>query len=332
MSQPLVSVIIPLYNRKHLVSRCVKSVCNQTYPHLEIIVVDDGSTDNPDEVLAELTKDTRVKVLRKPNGGVSSARNMGIEAATGEYLQFVDSDDILLPHAIETELGEMECSHVDCVAFGLVDSNCAPSESGVIEVCRESDCVAAAMKKNMLCSPVNKLFVRSRVGSRHRFKTDVSWGEDFIFNVAYLMECRSISLVMRSLYIVNVGDTTSLNYRYTEHSFADGVMQYHAISEYLKSDCSPESPEMMKRYLWGCWISCVRKLCLRAPLSYAEKVDKLKQWAESDMVKSLKTEYCPYTLDCRVVDNHWFALVPAVVRLCDLKSKVARAVRAWLKH
>lgn len=99
---PLISVIIPIYNVEKYVKRCLDSVLNQTYCHLEVILVDDGSTDSSGKICDEYKKmDTRIRVIHKSNEGVSSARNLGIEVANGEYIAFIDSDDAMEKDCIE---------------------------------------------------------------------------------------------------------------------------------------------------------------------------------------------------------------------------------------
>ena len=91
-----VSVIVPVYNVENYLEECVNSILNQTYENLEIILVDDGSTDNCPQICDDWAKkDKRIKVIHKANGGVSSARNVGLDNATGEYIGFVDSDDYI---------------------------------------------------------------------------------------------------------------------------------------------------------------------------------------------------------------------------------------------
>ena len=98
----LVSIIIPIYNVEKYVHRCVDSVINQTYRNLEIILVDDGSPDDCGKICDEYAKkDNRIKAIHKENGGLSDARNYGIESATGEWLFFLDSDDWIHPQTIE---------------------------------------------------------------------------------------------------------------------------------------------------------------------------------------------------------------------------------------
>ncbi len=101
--QPLVSVIIPTYNRAHLIRAAVDSVLAQTYRNLEIIVVDDGSTDTTAAVLGALT-DPRLQYVQQPNGGRSQARNHALRHATGELISFLDSDDLYLPQKIEQQV------------------------------------------------------------------------------------------------------------------------------------------------------------------------------------------------------------------------------------
>ena len=92
----LISVIVPIYNVEQFLSKCIQSIINQSYSRLEIILVDDGSTDDSPQICDEFKeKDKRIKVIHKKNGGLSDARNVGIEVASGEYIGFVDSDDYI---------------------------------------------------------------------------------------------------------------------------------------------------------------------------------------------------------------------------------------------
>jgi glycosyltransferase involved in cell wall biosynthesis len=98
---PLISVIVPIYNAEKYITRCVNSIWDQTYSLIEILLIDDGSLDSSSSICDELAiRDTRIKVVHKPNGGVTSARVAGIENSKGEFLCFVDADDVLLPTAL----------------------------------------------------------------------------------------------------------------------------------------------------------------------------------------------------------------------------------------
>lgn len=101
--QPLISVIVPVYNIEKYIGRCIESIVNQTYKNLEILLVDDGSEDNSGKICDDYAKrDARTKVIHKQNAGVSDARNAAIDVAQGELLAFVDGDDLLTPNCVES--------------------------------------------------------------------------------------------------------------------------------------------------------------------------------------------------------------------------------------
>lgn len=103
MMNPLITVIVPVYNVEKYLGKCVESILSQTYTNLEVFLVDDGSPDNCGAICDEFSrKDARVKVIHKPNGGLSDARNVAIDAMTGDYVTFVDSDDFVSSGYVET--------------------------------------------------------------------------------------------------------------------------------------------------------------------------------------------------------------------------------------
>lgn len=117
--KPLISVIVPVYNIKEYLPRCVKSITEQTYQNLEVILVDDGSTDGTGGLCDELAaQDKRIKVFHKENGGSSSARNLGISKASGQYLGFVDSDDYISPEMYERLVSGLGINGAQIVQIG----------------------------------------------------------------------------------------------------------------------------------------------------------------------------------------------------------------------
>lgn len=120
MNQPLLSVIVPIYKVEKYLDRCVESIVNQTYKHLEIILVDDGSPDNCPQICDSWAeKDNRIKVVHKENGGLSDARNAGMRNATGEVVSFIDSDDWIELDMFEKMLSQMEQDNSDIVSCGV---------------------------------------------------------------------------------------------------------------------------------------------------------------------------------------------------------------------
>ena len=116
----LISVIIPVFNVEAYLNKCMASVVQQSYKELEIIVVDDGSTDNSSQICDEWAlKDSRIHVIHKENGGLSDARNAGLAVATGGYISFVDSDDWLKPRFMETLMRTLKETNADIVECGV---------------------------------------------------------------------------------------------------------------------------------------------------------------------------------------------------------------------
>ncbi len=112
------SVIIPVYNSQKFLNTCIESVVNQTYSNLELIIINDGSTDESGKICDEWAKrDSRIKVYHQKNSGVSAARNKGIELATGNYIAFVDSDDLVTDNWLETTAKEAELNNCDIICY-----------------------------------------------------------------------------------------------------------------------------------------------------------------------------------------------------------------------
>lgn len=120
MTKELISVIVPVYNVEKYLEKCVDSIVNQTYKNLEIILVDDGATDNSGKICDELVElDNRIKVYHKKNGGLSDARNYGVERATGDYIGFVDSDDYIDAEMYEKLYEAIKKENVDVAECNL---------------------------------------------------------------------------------------------------------------------------------------------------------------------------------------------------------------------
>ncbi len=124
MDLPLVSVVIPVFNVEEYLACCIESVLKQTYTNLEIILLDDGSTDRSSEICDEYAeKDARIQVIHKLNTGVSDTRNYGVSAAKGKYVSFLDSDDWIVENLYADIVAEMEADKIDMLKFGFVETD-----------------------------------------------------------------------------------------------------------------------------------------------------------------------------------------------------------------
>lgn len=227
MNMPLVSIIIPVYNVEKYLRQCIDSVLNQTYRNIEVILVDDGSKDNSLEICNEYTKkDNRIIVISKQHNGVSDTRNVGIDISSGEYISFVDSDDMIKSEMIEILLREMLESKVEMVNCSFeydYSGHRVPKKSrlptGIYDVSslRNSLIDDGTMSGILFGSACGVLYKRSIINDYNiRFDITVKYNEDGLFNINYLQFCNSIKVLgddSDHLYI----------YRYNEKSASNVV-------------------------------------------------------------------------------------------------------------
>lgn len=195
----LVSVIIPAYNAADVLERCVRSVLAQTYARFEVLLVDDGSRDGTPELADALAReDGRVRVVHKENGGVSSARNAGLDEARGEWLTFVDADDYLGPRFLESLLSGAPCDLI-VGGYHTVGAHEIPEVSYEAVEARSPEVVRPLLEAHLtemtfLC-PWGKL-LRTRLVREAglRFDTRMHIGEDVVFVWTYLSRCASMAL------------------------------------------------------------------------------------------------------------------------------------------
>lgn len=200
--EPLVSVIIPNYNAEQYLAKCIESVENQTYQTIEVIVVDDGSTDAS---LAEMQRlraaYNNISVYRQGNLNAAMARNRGMEAAKGKYLLFLDSDDILYEDAVSQLVAAVERSQADLVIGNYHEIDTADR---VISECRVVDLPADDCDPMTLVgtvpNPSNKLYVKAVVDANELVWGNVRIGQDLNFFLKYLSCCRSVSTISAYIY------------------------------------------------------------------------------------------------------------------------------------
>ena len=219
MDQPLVSIILPVYNAQNHLARCIGSILNQTYKNIELIILNDGSRDHSLPVCEEFrARDSRIVLVDKENSGVSDTRNLGLKLAGGEYVQFVDSDDYIDPDFTQHLVEAAEAHHADLVIAPykmVIPAGATKPEQvleklednlGVMSVARPPEVreygflPAGVYDKDtfalrLMDKPAsyfysvlwNKLYRREIIAQNQLgFAPDVHWAEDLIFNMGYL--------------------------------------------------------------------------------------------------------------------------------------------------
>lgn len=217
-NMPLVSIIIPVYNTKRYLAECLDSVCAQTYPKLEIIVVDDGSTDDSGTLLREYSqKNDRIQVITQKNQGLSAARNTGLDCSSGEYVMFLDSDDWIDENTCDTAIQMMIDTKADAIlwaymreyptsskpVYPLGDKIFTLDESKIKTLYKQmiglqSEQLREPQKTDSLITAWGKLYRRYVIGDIRFVDTKIIGTEDALFNI------QVFSHVTRVAYIPNV--------------------------------------------------------------------------------------------------------------------------------
>ena len=291
----MLSVIIPVYNAAKYLDECIRSVVSQTYNKLEIILVDDGSTDTSGEICdAWENKDDRIKVIHIKNAGVSHARNVGIELSTGRYLTFVDSDDWIEKDMYHCMMQTIQCMDSELCIGGLVEdypgktiNNSNILEEERISLKREDiikTMFSVEHKKLFSWYLVDKIFSR-RVIQEVRLNESISYGEDMLFMWQVLKN------ISNGIYI------PLFKYHYRMHSASathikmnkNMLSEFRAMDEIVK-DISTETAEIQ---------SAIKMLHLRKKILAIRLMIKVNP-------AEYKEQICHFQKDIR---NNWRILL-----------------------
>lgn len=205
---PLVSVIVPAYNAATTIESVLNGLLAQTYSNIEIIVVNDGSSDDTAVIIENAAKqDKRVKLVNQSNAGPGAARNAGLQRAQGQFVMFFDADDDFDPKIIQTMVKNRQKNMTDLVVCGMIINN-----QGVVAKntsIRNSRSVVryalkSLLKQNLLYGPCCKLYRKDIIKqSKIKFNTSMKYGEDTVFVMEYLTKINSLSMVGVPLYRYN---------------------------------------------------------------------------------------------------------------------------------
>jgi glycosyltransferase involved in cell wall biosynthesis len=304
---PLVSVIVPVYNTSNRLWRCVNSLLSQEHSQLQIILVDDGSSDGSGDLCDDFARiDTRITVLHQSNGGSSSARNAGLQLARGEYIGFVDSDDWIENSAIRHLL---ECmSQSDLVVCGVTIDYAHPRSSYQVkpvldEGLGRGPIVHALDDIGLLNYVWNKLYRRDNI-ERHgvRFRIGATTGEDLLFNCEYLRMTSSISTLSDTPYHYMREDQQGIAGRY-DPNLMEKVVLSNSARTALYQDLSLTSSKHLRTKSYR-YIENVQALVInecKAPNSSSASVASCLGSLKRDLdIQAQILLYIPRTLLDRV--------------------------------
>lgn len=265
----LITVIVPVYQAEKHLDKCINSILGQTYPHFELILIDDGSFDISGEICDKYAKiDRRVQVKHTVNQGVSAARNEGLALARGEYIAFVDSDDWIEPEFLETGVTTLLQEGGDLFLSGLQEETyqdgkriCLNTSQGLDKKYTIKDLLDAFNVDYpflLICGPTCKLYRRDIIKTHNlAFDIQTTFGEDMLFNCDYLKNAKHAVFSSGIFYHYFRGNPDSLFSRYYKDMFEVNIPLYEKmLSLMAEFGCSSESIQRMEgiytRVLVGC--------------------------------------------------------------------------------
>ena len=277
-----ISVIVPVYNVEAYLERCVESILQQTYTHFELILINDGSTDSSGQICDHLASQyENIKVYHIENAGVSNARNMGIQLATGSWVTFIDSDDFVTQDYLATLASAVEGVNVGFVIAplhhiknGIVTD--LPSHSGKTELWSTEE----TMKELLMTTrtsffPVAKLFKRDLLADE-KFNTNYHLAEDALFLTELLLKTRcSCVFIDKPVYYYDHREgsaTTSVN----RHVF-DTIEVYKQIIAQVSQAFPNLKYELINRECWS-YITVYDKIIFTSREEYQKEKAELRNW------------------------------------------------------
>ena len=317
----LISVIVPVYKVEEYLDKCIESIVNQTYKNLEIVLVDDGSPDNCPKMCDEWAeKDNRIKVIHKKNGGLSDARNAGLEIATGEYIGFVDSDDCIAAEMYEKLLNaiiEDESDIAACDIEMIFDDN---SKNIVMTpksrlVLNRSEAEESIITEKLLKHPVWYKLYKKTVINNIMFEVG-KLHEDVFWSYQVIGDANKVSIIDYVGYFYYQRSNSIMGENYSLRRL-DAVEAKVQRQEYLIIHF-PQFVDIGCKDLWGTCLYHGQKSLL-----YLSKDDKRKSF---EYLKSIQKKY-PISLRClrkdKVTYKIWMLLSKISFKFtCEFRNKL----------
>ena len=286
---PLLSIIIPVWNTGKTTESIVKSITSQVFQDFELLLVDDGSSDDTLDIIKQLSViDERIKVFSKPNGGPSSARNLGLDKAKGKYIQFYDSDDSIPDNSISTAVSAIDETRSDLLVSGWrVDLN---TPGGVIEGYKEINpnreyldeklteyTLRSLGDSGVLYNLWNKLFRADVIRDNNiRFREDLKFGEDLLFYLEYVKYIKSIALIPNATYHYLTNSPTSV------FSSSALVPEYRVVNDeaivQFAGDKPSESESNLLNWLRWRWLISYWSIVANSKKSFAKKLSLISKF------------------------------------------------------
>ena len=290
--KPLISVIVPVYNVERYLPRCIESILGQTYTNFELILVDDGTPDRSGIICDRYAeKDSRIKVIHKENGGVSSARNAGIDAAQGEWITFIDSDDWVSDKYLEKLESFTLFSEIDfvmaCIEYRGIKIHTPKIKTELLDFSKnDSADMERMLNIHDIVGPCSKMFkTKTLKDNSVYFLEDVHFGEDEIFIYEYLKCCNRIYFSDSTIYYYNKLNELSASHNL---SYTTKLMEWRLYAVFKQAELLEHhkiAPNTREKIVAQKTLKCV-KSCMRICVNSLKPNDARKEiWKAIQLLK-----------------------------------------------
>lgn len=311
MKEELVSVIIPVYNTETYLKKCLDSVLAQTYKNLEIIIVDDGSTDNSCNICREYaSKDKRIVYKRIKNGGVSRARNYAIDSCAGKYIVFVDSDDYIDKNMIKTLYLNIKRLDADICMCGLSKVNekyklLFKDANNEIKILSNKDFMKNVFDFNYSYGfPVNKL-IKKEIIAGIRFNEQIHYMEDFKFVCDIVQKAKRIVYLPEDMYYYLQRKNSSIHKKFDERWLTRVDIQKEIINIYLEQFNDYSKDQFLFDYVMML-LSTYSYLKLKKSELFIDKKKDLRKEVDKYYKKLVNSKNLSFYSKTKLILKHMF--------------------------
>lgn len=267
----LISVIIPVYNREQYIEECLQSVFNQTFKNFEIVIVDDGSTDKSFEICkAFAEKDKRIKLFNADHGGVSAARNLALDKANGEYIFFLDSDDVIHPSLLVTLIDGMQTHNAGIAGtsvvpipeqnWNLVEEKLANAKHiiGKYEAYEPIKALESSLYEKSPLGCIGGVMIAKELIGDTKFTTDVYIGEDYYFIYENLIKNPTVVFLKSQWYYARFHETNS-SWDYAYSGFWTRFLRRKLVWESEEKLGRTANANKQKKGAFYCFTICIAR-------------------------------------------------------------------------